>query len=71
MVQIPSITKDETQLAQYLVKTCAKFGIKSRIDKVGNFIAEVGNPNAHPCILLLGHMDTVAPILPVTIDKEN
>ena len=71
MVKIPSITKQEHEIAQYLVNQCTAVGISARTDKVGNFIAEVGEKTSSPCILLFGHMDTVAPTLPVRIDRKN
>ncbi|MHA1712937.1 MAG: M20/M25/M40 family metallo-hydrolase, partial [Candidatus Ranarchaeia archaeon] len=71
MVRISSITKNEHSMANYLMKKCHQAKINARIDKVGNLIAEIGDPHGHPCILLFGHMDTVAPFLPVTVDREK
>ena len=71
MVQIESITKNEKKIGQFLVEFCRSQKIKAHLDDVGNFIGEIGTPGAHPAVLLLGHMDTVAPFLPVKVDKKQ
>jgi LysW-gamma-L-lysine carboxypeptidase len=68
MVEIESITKNEKELGEFLVKYCHTQNIQAHLDEVGNFIAEIGTPGAHPAVLLFGHMDTVAPYLPVKKD---
>lgn len=58
MVEIPSVSGDEKQLAVFLVDELREWGFTTRIDEAGNATAQRGDPTA-PMILLLGHMDTV------------
>lgn len=54
---IPSVSRDERELAAYLVGWCAERGISAEIDAAGNFVATKGDgPRG---LLLLGHLDTV------------
>ncbi|HEY5990773.1 MAG TPA: M20/M25/M40 family metallo-hydrolase [Streptosporangiaceae bacterium] len=58
IVEISSVTGEETELASYLVKRMASLGMKARRDEAGNVLGEAGDPDG-PTIMLLGHMDTV------------
>jgi acetylornithine deacetylase len=54
---IPSVSGDESELADYLVGWCRHRGIEARIDPVGNLVA--GRGDGPRRLLLLGHLDTV------------
>jgi LysW-gamma-L-lysine carboxypeptidase len=57
MLETYSPSGSEEKLAGLLRDQFASHGFKTRIDKAGNVIGEIGN--GHPRILLCGHMDTV------------
>lgn len=58
MVEIPSVSGDEKQLAVFLVDELREWGFTTHLDEAGNAIARRGDPTA-PMIMLVGHMDTV------------
>jgi [amino group carrier protein]-lysine/ornithine hydrolase len=58
MVEIASVTGEETELANYLVKQMTSLGMAARRDDAGNVVAQAGDRDG-PTIMLLGHMDTV------------
>ncbi|WP_055494959.1 M20/M25/M40 family metallo-hydrolase [Streptomyces sp. TP-A0356] len=58
MVEIPSPSGGEAELAAFLAGELRDWGFATRIDEVGNVIARRG-PVAGPTIMLIGHMDTV------------
>lgn len=58
MVEIPSTSGNEQDLASYLTHASRHLGFRSYIDDAGNMIAQRG-PTTAPMILLAGHMDTV------------
>ncbi|MFD1989991.1 M20/M25/M40 family metallo-hydrolase [Paenibacillus nicotianae] len=60
IVEIPSISGQEEVLADFLQQYMSSLGYNSTLDEAGNLIVEKGDLDA-PLILLLGHMDTVAP----------
>ena len=64
MLEIPSPSRREAALAQYLVRSMRAMGIATRIDEAGNVIGEVGSADG-PTVMLIGHMDTVEGDLPV------
>ncbi len=64
MVEIPSLSGQEQQLAHYLQDVMTQLGLQSQIDEAGNVIGEGGDGDG-PLILFLGHMDTVAGTIPV------
>jgi [amino group carrier protein]-lysine/ornithine hydrolase len=70
MVEIPSVTGDEAELAGFLAATMSANGFRARVDEVGNVVGEIGDP-AGPLIMLLGHIDTVAGTPPVRMDGER
>jgi LysW-gamma-L-lysine carboxypeptidase len=58
MVEIPSLSGQEGELAAYLVESMQRLGLQSFIDEAGNAVG-VREAGSGPLILLLGHMDTV------------
>jgi [amino group carrier protein]-lysine/ornithine hydrolase len=64
MVQIPSVSGDESALASYLAHEMETLGFRCAIDGVGNVVGEKGNDDG-PTIMLLGHMDTVPGLIEV------
>jgi [amino group carrier protein]-lysine/ornithine hydrolase len=67
MVEIPSPTGREGELARYVLAQMRELGFRARIDPAGNVIGETGPPG-EPAIMLLGHLDTVPGDLPVRED---
>jgi LysW-gamma-L-lysine carboxypeptidase len=66
MVDIPSPSYEEAELAGYLETTLRDFGFDTHVDAVGNLIAEVRR-GPGPTVLLIGHMDTVPGHIPVHV----
>jgi [amino group carrier protein]-lysine/ornithine hydrolase len=58
LVEIPSVSGDESRVAAFLAAAAGKLGFDSGIDAAGNMIASRG-PAAAPVVMLIGHMDTV------------
>jgi [amino group carrier protein]-lysine/ornithine hydrolase len=67
MVDIPSLSGQERALADHVVERMRGLGFDASIDDAGNAVGEVG-PRSGPVVMLLGHMDTVAPLLPVRVE---
>jgi predicted acetylornithine/succinylornithine family transaminase/N-acetyl-ornithine/N-acetyl-lysine deacetylase len=77
MLTIPSLSREESALAHFLVERAREFGLYAYVDEVGNFVASthaVGvvssvdpAPMAPAPIVLLGHMDTVPGNIPVSL----
>ncbi|GLZ79645.1 bifunctional protein: acetyl-glutamate kinase; acetyl-ornithine deacetylase [Actinorhabdospora filicis] len=66
---IPSVSRDEGELASYLAGWCAERGIEAGVDEAGNLVATKG---AGPrTLMLLGHLDTVPHHWPVSWDGEE
>ena len=63
MLEIPSLSGHEGDLAQYLVGAMAARGCRAWVDDAGNAVGELGDGPDE--ILLLGHMDTVPGLIPV------
>jgi LysW-gamma-L-lysine carboxypeptidase len=57
MVDIPSESYHEAELAQYLLKVLESWGFTATLDRVGNVVGEL-DCGPGPTVLLLGHMDT-------------
>ncbi|NEW06696.1 M20/M25/M40 family metallo-hydrolase [Paenibacillus sp. SYP-B3998] len=57
VARIPSVSKDEHELASYLVDYVRYPGVSGHIDEVGNVVFQKGNGPYQ--LMLLGHMDTV------------
>lgn len=66
MVEIYSPSQGEEELSQFLATEMRNLGFHVRRDSVGNVIGQLGE--GRPRILLCGHMDTVAPPLPVKVE---
>jgi len=64
MLEIPSASYHERDLAGYLVGAMADLGFRAHIDEVGNVIGVIERGDG-PTVMLLGHMDTVPGVLPV------
>ncbi|GAA0438423.1 M20/M25/M40 family metallo-hydrolase [Streptomyces luteireticuli] len=64
MLEIPSSSYQERELADYLVEAMTDLGFQAHIDGVGNVIGVIER-GAGPTVMLLGHMDTVPGRLPV------
>ncbi|MFF9819238.1 [LysW]-lysine hydrolase [Streptomyces sp. NPDC014006] len=58
MVDIPSPSGEEAELAAFLARELKDWGFETHLDEVGNVIAGRG-PDSGPTIMLIGHMDTV------------
>lgn len=65
LVSIPSPSGEEDAVGEYLVERMAALGFNAYRDGVGNVVGMVGHADAKQEIMLLGHMDTVLPELPV------
>jgi LysW-gamma-L-lysine carboxypeptidase len=64
MVDIPSPSGEEAEIAAFLARSLPDWGFETHIDEVGNVIGRRGALDG-PMIMLLGHMDTVPGSLPV------
>jgi len=58
MIEIPSPSGGEQQLAAWLKREMEHLGFESSVDGAGNVVGRRGNPDG-PLIMLLGHLDTV------------
>jgi len=65
LVSIPSPSGEEDAVGKHLVGEMTARGFRAYRDGVGNAIGVIGDPQAQREIMLLGHMDTVTPDLPV------
>jgi LysW-gamma-L-lysine carboxypeptidase len=66
MVEIPSLSGEESALAAFLAETMGSLGFAARVDEAGNAVGVLG---AGPMeIVLLGHMDTVPGQVAVRIE---
>jgi [amino group carrier protein]-lysine/ornithine hydrolase len=64
LVEIPSVSGSEQDIAAYLVRVLPQWGFESHLDEAGNAIGRRGDPGA-PMIMLTSHMDTVPGDIPV------
>jgi [amino group carrier protein]-lysine/ornithine hydrolase len=67
MVEIPSLSGDESALADFLVETMRGLGFQAHVDEAGNAVGILGDGPAE--IVLLGHLDTVPGEIPVRIER--
>lgn len=65
LVSIPSPSGEEDAIGEYLVERMSALRFRVHRDEVGNTIGVIGDPQAQRQVMLLGHMDTVPPDLPV------
>lgn len=74
MLTIPSYSREESALAQYLVEQARLLGLHAYVDEVGNCIASTHRPDTLPLeaapVVLLGHMDTVRGNVPVRLEGD-
>ena len=66
MLDIPSLSGEESALAAFLVETMRSCGFQASIDEAGNAVGILGDGPQE--IVLLGHMDTVPGVVPVRIE---
>lgn len=72
IVKIYSPSGREDEVAKFISGETAKLGFaKTEVDHFNNVILEIGSPKAKKTILLLGHIDTVRPFLPVKIEDNK
>ena len=67
MVEIPSLSGDESALADFLVETLRGLGFQAHMDEAGNAVGILGDGPAE--IVLLGHLDTVPGEIPVRFES--
>lgn len=65
IVEQPSVTGDTERAVAAFVDAARKRGLDARRDEAGNAVAVAGRGPRE--ILLVGHIDTVAPVLPVKL----
>jgi N-acetyl-ornithine/N-acetyl-lysine deacetylase len=70
MLTIPSLSRQESTLAHYLVEQAQLMGLHAYVDDAGNFVACTHQQltDVQP-IVLLGHMDTVPGNIPVHLEE--
>ncbi|WP_254434252.1 M20/M25/M40 family metallo-hydrolase [Halobacillus sp. Marseille-Q1614] len=68
IVRIPSVSRNEEELTQYLFNNVQLPGVKNTVDKAGNIVFEKGE--GENTLLLLGHVDTVPYLWKVKSDKK-
>jgi len=66
MVEIPSLSGQESALAEFLVQIMSALGFRAQIDEAGNAVGVIGDGPQE--IVLLGHMDTVPGHPPVRME---
>ena len=66
LISIPSPSGQEDAVAEYLVKQMTTLGFQAHRDEAGNVVGTLGDPEAEREIVLLGHMDTVPGLIPVS-----
>ena len=66
MVEIPSLSGEESALADFLVETMRGLGFQAHVDEAGNAVGTLGEGPTE--IVLLGHLDTVPGEIPVRIE---
>ena len=66
MVEIPSLSGEESALADFLVETMRGLGFQAHVDEAGNAVGTLGDGSTE--IVLLGHLDTVPGAIPVRVE---
>ncbi len=69
MLEIYSPSGKEEEISSFIAEEMKSLGLHVRKDNVGNVIGEIGR--GKPTILLCGHMDTVAGIIPVWVENNQ
>ncbi|MEO7260441.1 MAG: M20/M25/M40 family metallo-hydrolase [Jatrophihabitantaceae bacterium] len=67
MLEIASPSYQEAALAHYLVGQMRELGYTAAVDEAGNAVGELVRGDG-PTVMLLGHLDTVAGVVPVRED---
>ncbi len=67
MVETPSVSGDETNIASIIEETMILLGYSTSIDTVGNVTGTMGKGSPH--VLMCGHMDTVPGDLPISLEN--
>ena len=68
MLDIPSPSYREQELARYLADSMGALGFAAHVDRAGNAVGELVRGDG-PTVLLLGHMDTVDGEVPVRCEN--
>jgi predicted acetylornithine/succinylornithine family transaminase/N-acetyl-ornithine/N-acetyl-lysine deacetylase len=75
ILTIPSLSREESNLAHFLAEQARLLGLYAQVDETGNFVASTHplNSQSQPesdlaPVILLGHMDTVPGNIPVRIE---
>ncbi len=66
MVEIPSLSGEESVLAGFVVEAMQSLGFQASVDPAGNAVGILGEGPTE--IVLLGHLDTVPGMIPVRIE---
>lgn len=69
LVGTPSLSGQESRVAQVIQGWCESRHIPCEVDQAGNAVASFGPVDARPLIILLGHMDTFPGAPPVRIEN--
>jgi LysW-gamma-L-lysine carboxypeptidase len=69
MLEIYSPSGKEEEISVFLAEEMKSLGLHVRKDNVGNVIGETGR--GKPTVLLCGHMDTVARVIPVRVENNQ
>jgi len=69
MVEIPSLSGEESALAAFLVEAMRALGFQAEMDAAGNAVGVLGDGKQD--IVLLGHMDTVPGVIPVRVEDGS
>lgn len=64
MLEIPSPSGEEADLASYLADAMTGLGLAARVDEAGNVVGETGQGES-PHVMLLSHLDTVPGQVPI------
>jgi len=72
IVSIYSPSEREEEVANFISDEAKKLGFeKTEVDHFNNVVLEIGSPTAEKTIVLLGHIDTVKPFLPVKVEGDE
>ena len=66
LVAIPSLSDQERPAVDYLVGKMTGLGFNAYVDEAGSAVGEIGSGEKR--VVLLGHIDTVAGLIPVRIE---
>ena len=65
-LEIPSVSGSEREVAKYLAAGMERLGMKAWVDEADNARGVLGHGPLQ--VVLLGHIDTVAGVVPVRIE---